>query len=1191
MSSKKDEVFSDYQVTSTGRVIVAKNAEIASDTDTLPSLTEIQTDSFKTFFQEGVKEENRRSIGLQYLFESIFPFTSNDNKVLLEFCGYTVEERPYSDREAVQNDRSYVIPVKATIRLILKETGEIREQEIFISEFPAMTDRGTFIINGDERVVVSQIHRSPGVVFDYNKRALMYHSRIIPDKGPWVEFEILKDIVYIRIDRKNRIPFTVFLRALGYEKNEDILSIFYTSETVKIDLKKPDKENLLDRILAKNVIDEEGNVVLEAGSYLQEVNLDEFVEKAINSVDLIKASDLEKDQVLLNTLWKEEKRFTQVEACEYFFYTIRGNRPSNAQVALNEITVRWGCKNSDCDHIINSFDEPDKTCEKCDKQDGFERVDKSIFFHPAYYSLSDVGRYKINKKFNYEEDKETSVITPRDVIETVKHLIKVKNGDVPFDDIDHLGNRRVRCVSEQLVNALKISFARVQKLAKDRMSVQDIAALTPQKVISIKPISNSLNEFFGTSQLSQFMDQTNPLSAITHKRRISALGIGGLTRERAGFEVRDIHYTHYGRICPIETPEGPNIGLIVSLGAYARINSFGFIETPYYRVEDGEVTNKVDYLSAIEEERFIITPASTEVKKNNKLKEEIVPIRSKGNYSLGYAKEVDYKDISSKQIVSISGSLIPFLEHNDANRALMGCNMMRQAVPLLKSAAPIVGTGMENVAARESGFCLLAKNDGVVTYADNSKIEVTTKNQIVDEYQLIKSKRTNQETYFNQSPIVKEGQKVKKGDMLTGGPSIDNSELALGKNILVAFMPWKGYNYEDAVLMSERLLKDDVYTSIHIEELDVEARETKMGKESITREVPNLSEDEYKELDDTGVVVVGARVKPGNILVGKVTPKGHTEITPEYRLLYSIFGEKAKDVKDTSLRVPHGTEGVVIHVKRYNRRDHSLDFKPGVIEKIKVFIAKKRKLKEGDKFAGRHGNKGVVARIMPEEDMPFMEDGTPVDVVLNALGVPSRMNIGQVMETILGLIGRNLNCKFSVPIFDAYNYDDLKKLFKKSGLDEDGKKNLYDGRSGERFKKKVTVGVMYYLKLAHLADDKVHARSTGPYSLITQQPLGGKAQFGGQRVGEMEVWAIEAYGASNVLQEFLTVKSDSIDGRTRVYEAIVKGNFVTTPGIPESFNVLVQELRGLGINIEMYNEENKVVEIFPVRNATGKISI
>lgn len=1180
MSSKINSVLSEFDLEENGRVIIS-NIKINKGLP-LPSLTEIQTNSFEEFFQEGCDINKRKKIGLEYLFRTAFPFYSNDGRVLLEFANYILEEKPHNDRYAIENDVSYVVPIKANIRLTLKETGEIKEQEIFISDFPCMTPRGTFVINGDERVVVSQIHRSPGVIFGFNQRSRMYHSRIIPDKGPWIEIEIVKEIVYVRIDRKNKIPLTLFLRAIGYDKNEKIIELFYTKKEIKINYKKLNKNDLIEKRLFKDVVNQKGEVIAIAGSLIQEATLNIFEEAIVTNIEIVNPEELEKDSLIINTLEKEDKQTTQEEACENFFYSIRGNRPSNAQVALNEIIIRWKCQK--CEEVINDFNEP-KECPHChDKKTTFIRVDKSIFFHPNYYSLGEVGRYKINKKFNYDVDVEALVITREDILATVKHLFKVKNGEVVFDDIDHLGNRRIRCVSEQLVNSLKVSFARVQKLARDRMTVQEISSLTPQKVISIKPITNSLNEFFGTSQLSQFMDQTNPISAITHKRRISALGIGGLTRERAGFEVRDIHYTHYGRICPIETPEGPNIGLIVSLGCYSRVNKYGFIETPYYKVEDSKVTTKVDYLSAIEEERYVITPASTEVNKSFKLKDEIVPTRSKGNYSFGYAKNVNYMDISSRQIVSVSGGLIPFLEHNDANRALMGCNMMRQAIPVLKPQAPIVGTGMEVIAAKESGFCLLSKRSGTVTYVDNSRIEITTSKDIVDEYKLIKSYKTNQETYFNQIPIVKEGQTVEKGELLTDGPAVDGGEVSLGRNVLVAFMPWKGYNYEDAILMSESLLKEDAYTSIHIEELDVESRETKMGKEMITREIPNLSEDEYKELDESGVIMVGARVKPGNILVGKVTPKGHSEITPEFRLLYSIFGEKTKDVKDTSLRVPHGTEGIVISVKRYDRKDSSLDFKPGVIERVKVFIAKKRKLKEGDKFAGRHGNKGVVARVMPVEDMPFLEDGTSIDIVLNALGVPSRMNVGQVMETILGYIGRNLNVHFSVPIFDGINYDGLKKIFKSSGLDEDGKKVLFDGITGEPFKKKVTVGVMYYLKLAHLADDKVHARSTGPYSLITQQPLGGKAQFGGQRVGEMEVWAIEAYGASNILQEFLTVKSDSIDGRTRVYEAIVKGNFVTTLGIPESFNVLVQELRGLSINIEMFDQENNKVEFFPVKS-------
>ena len=849
--------------------------------------------------------------------------------------------------------------------------------------------------------------------------------------------------------------------------------------------------------------------------------------------------------------------------------------------------VSWKCLG--CKHVIrqtidmsNEFfvsSDPD-ICPNCEADKSqLLRNDKSIFFNHDQYSLGDVGRYKINKKFDYKNSNNEQVLSIRDILSTVKHLIGIKNSELATDDIDHLGNRRIRCVGEQLVNHLKSCFVRMERLVKDRVTIQEHKTLTPQNLISIKPITAGINEFFGTSQLSQFMDQTNALSAITHKRRLSALGPGGLTRERAGFEVRDIHYTHYGRICPIETPEGPNIGLIVSLASFARVNDYGFIETPYYKVVDGKVTDEVRYLSAIEEERYVIVPANTHLNEDNSFKEEIIAARRRGDYPMSFSKDVDYIDVSSKQIVSVSASLIPFLEHDDANRALMGCNMMRQAIPLLYPDSPIVGTGLEEAMAKDSGFCQLAKEDGEVTYVDNSRIEITTKDS-VEKYKLTKSYRTNQDTYYNQSPIVKEGDQVLKGDVLCDGPSIDKGEIALGKNVIVAFMTWEGYNYEDAILMSENLLKRDTYTSIHIEQLEIESRETKLGKEQITKDIPNISEEDYKELDENGIVMVGAKVKHGSILVGKVTPKSHTEITPEYRLLYSIFGEKAREVDDTSLRVPHGTDGVVIGVYHYSRENRD-DLKAGVIEKIKILLATKRKLREGDKFAGRHGNKGVVARIIPQEDMPFNEEGEPVDIVLNPLGVPSRMNIGQVMETVLGYAGYKSNKKIAVPVFNGMTYGDVKEYLKICGLEEEGKHTLYDGRTGEPFKNKVTIGVMYYLKLAHLADDKIHARSTGPYSLVTQQPLGGKAQFGGQRVGEMEVWAIEAYGASNILQEFLTVKSDSIGGRTSIYEAIVKGKFVSTPGIPESFNVLVQELRGLGLNMEMFDGEGNKIHIIP----------
>ncbi len=1174
-SKETKSIITNFKKTESGRYSLS---EAESSDFKFPHLNDLQKDGFDFFFQENVDPKKRKNVGLQYLFNSISPFYSNDGKIKVEFSHYTVGEKPYSRREAILRDKSYVVPVRAVIRFVFENTGEIKEQEIFICDFPYMTNDGTFVINGDERAVVSQIKRSPGVVFDFNTRSNIYHSRLIPEKGPWIEFEIVRDVVYVRIDRKARVLVTLLMRALGFEKNEAILEAFgLEGITINVSKHKDDlKETILNQRLFKDIKDEKGEVKIKAGSLINDKHISFISETSIEEVVIVddKAVGF---QEIFNTLDKDNEETSQVEACKYFYYIIRGIQAPNQEAALNEIVVRY-----ECVECGKKFTENNIPPECSGSKISFNRIDKSVFFNSEYYLMGLVGRFKINKKFNYQEDIKSESLEVIDIISTVKYLLQVKYAVYPVDDIDHLGNRRIKRSGEQLVDHLKSSFARLKKLAKERMSVEEQEGLTPQSLISIKPISSGLNEFFGISQLSQFMDQTNPLSAITHKRRISSLGPGGLTRERAGFEVRDIHYTHYGRICPIETPEGPNIGLIVSIACYAEINKYGFIETPYYEVKNRKLTGKIHYLSAIEEENFIIC-SSDAVVKNGKIAEEVVAVRKKGNYTLESADLVAYMDVSTKQTLSLSACLIPYLEHDDANRALMGCNMMRQSVPLLIPEAPIVGTGIEKKIASESGFCALAKNPGVVNYVDNQKVEIKNSDGLIDNYDLIKSYKTNQGVYYNQRPIVKEGEKIKKNQVLSSGPCIDNGELALGKNVLVAFMCWEGYNFEDAILMSERLVKDDVYTSINIEEFEIEARETKLGKEEITRDVPNLAEEEYRELDNEGIVHIGSYVKTGNILVGKATPKSHSEVTPEFKLLYSIFGEKAKDVKDTSLRVPHGTEGVVIGVKRYNR-ENDFDLKPGVIEKIKVLLAKKRKLKEGDKFAGRHGNKGVVAKILPVEDMPFMEDGRPVDIVLNPLGVPSRMNIGQVMELITGLLAEKANAKVAIPIFDGLNYDGIKNILKKDGFNENGKVPLYDGRTGERFLNDVTVGIMYYLKLSHLADDKLHARSTGPYSLITQQPLGGKAQFGGQRVGEMEVWAIEAYGASNILQEFLTVKSDAIEGRTKVYESIVKGDFVSTPGIPESFNVLVHELRGLCIDIRIYDNEDREVDIFPTKN-------
>jgi len=1177
VSSKKtrSQILSNRYISPEGRCFLSRREE----KNELPPLNKIQLDSYNDFLQHGISPSKRENKGLQYLFSSTFPFKSSDGKVKLEFQDYKFEKAVYTPEEAVALDRTYNMPVKATIRLILEETGEIKEQEIYVCDIPLMTANGTFIINGAERVVVSQIHRSPGVIFDFNVRGNMYHSRLIPDRGPWLEFEAVKDILYIRIDRKARIPVSTLFRALGFESNEDIVKIFFTSEIVKLSTDKEKmSELLLDRCLFNDLKDKEGNIILRAGIRLQSSNIKKIMELGLHELALIPQLETEKNDIIINTLERDTNVLNQAEACSYIYFIIRGTEPTNKMVAKNEIIRRWKCKS--CEAMYDVYDKPLK-CTNCGAAASeLFQADKSMFFNNDIYSLGSVGRYKINKKFNTDAN-QSLVLSPDDIINTIKYLIKVRLNELPLDDIDHLGNRRIRSVGEQLVNHLKMCFSRMERLAKERITIQDHNTLTPQNLISIKPITAGIKEFFGTAQLSQFMDQTNPLSATTHKRRLNALGPGGLTRERAGFEVRDIHYTHYGRMCPIETPEGPNIGLIVSLATYALINKYGFIETPYYQVQNGKVNKKkIHYLSAIEEDRYAITPASTQIKKDDFFKDKMIPCRQRDNYPMKFPKEVNYQDVSSMQIVSISSALIPFLEHDDANRALMGSNMQRQAVPLLMPESPLVGTGIEKDVALYSGFIQTARENGTVEKVDNAAIHIKNKDGKTDTYNLVKSSRTNQDTFFNQRPIVKEGDKVKPDQILTDGPSVQGGELALGKNVLTAFMTWEGYNYEDAILMSENLLKNDTFTSIHVQDFEVESRETKLGKEQITPDIPNISEEDFKDLDEDGIIHIGTKVKSGSILVGKVTPKGHTEITPEYKLLHSIFGEKARDVKDTSLRVPHGTEGIVIDVKRYTREERE-DLKPGVIERVKVFVAKKRVLREGDKFAGRHGNKGVVARVLPIEDMPYLEDGTPVDLVLNPLGVPSRMNIGQVFEVLLGWVGKKIDTNFATPVFNSVAYEDIAKMMKNSGLNESGTSRLFDGRTGEPIKNEVTVGYMYYLKLHHLADDKIHARSTGPYSLVTQQPLGGKAQFGGQRVGEMEVWAIEAYGAANILQEFLTVKADAMEGRTKIYESIVKGEFVSMPGIPESFNVLVQELRGLGLNIEIEDVEGNEIEIAP----------
>ena len=1195
--SISDSIFKSYQKTKSGRIVLG---ELFKD-EHLPNLNSIQIDSYNEFLQEEsyLNGRKREKVGLEFLLSSVFPFTSSDGKLTLEYGSYQIESPKETIEEAVERNTTYSVAIKANISLVIHETGEIKEQEIYICDVPYMTPNGTFIINGAERVVVSQIHRSPGVIFEFNNRTNLFHSRLIPEKGPWLDFEIVKDTLCLRIDRKARIPISTFFRALGWTSNESILELFYETEKIHLTQEMEDsdynlpsyyscatisvatkteslkKENLDDKEVKddgktdqKKSIRKKRPIIL-AGEKITSDHIKKLRKIDIKTLAIISEDQFIKKPFIINTIQRDSV-LSQEQACVYLSTVYRGTEPANYKIAKDEIIRRW--KNNVNDEIIDSYDKP--VIEGVSPSD-IVQVDKSIFFNKNYYSLGEVGRYKIIKKFDYKNPTKSLSLEIKDILSIINYLIGVRNGEIFVDDIDHLGSRRVRCVGEQLTNHLKISFARMERLARERMIVQEYNTLTPQNLLSIKPIVAGVKEFFGTGQLSQFMDQTNPLSAVTHKRRLNALGPGGLTRERAGFEVRDIHYTHYGRICPIETPEGPNIGLIVSLASHAKINKYGFIESPYYKIKDGKVTDNIEYLSAIEEDRFKVTHYNNHLNLDKSFKDKLLPIREKGNYPMIYPKEIQYMDVSPMQIISISSSLIPFLEHDDANRALMGSNMQRQAVPLLFPDSPIVGTGVERVTAKYSGFCVYAQNPGKVSLVDNAKIVIENKDK-KDIYELKKSSRTNQNTFYNQRPVVKEGQDISKGQLLADGPAVQNGEIALGKNVLTAFMTWEGYNYEDAILMSEKLFKDDTFVSVHIEEFEIEARETRLGKETITQDIPSISEEEYKKLDEDGIVCIGSRVKSGNVLVGKLTPRGDKEMSPEYKLLHSIFGEKAKNVKDTSLRVPHSTEGVVVDVRKYSRENKDV-MKPGVIEHVKVYLAKKRKLREGDKFAGRHGNKGIVARVMPEMNMPYMKDGTPIDLVLNPLGVPSRMNIGQVFELILGFVGYKNNVKLAVPSFSGIGYNEIEALLKKSNISNNSIVNLYDGRTGEPFKNPVTVGYMYYLKLAHLAEDKIHARSTGPYSLVTQQPLGGKAQFGGQRIGEMEVWAIEAYGAANILQEFLTVKSDAMDGRSKMYELIVKGEYVSAPGIPESFNVLIQELRGLCLNVEIYDKEGNEI--------------
>ncbi|WP_437288611.1 DNA-directed RNA polymerase subunit beta [Sorangium sp. So ce406] len=1339
----------------------------------VPNLIDIQKSSYDKFLQMSVPPNEREEVGLQAVFRSVFPIKDFNGTSELVFVSYNLEPPKYDVDECRQRGMTYSAPIKVTNQLMIYDTrdgGErivrdIKEQEVYFGELPLMTETGTFIINGTERVVVSQLHRSPGVFFDHDKGKthssgkLLYSARVIPYRGSWLDFEFdPKDIIYVRIDRRRKMHATVLLRALGYS-TQDLLNYFYSTETVYLEkggkyaksieydllagqrttrdikigndviVKKNTKftraairkmkeaklerlslepEELVGKVAAHDIVDPEtGEVVVEVNEELTEAKLERLREANIEQFRILFIDGLNVGSYLRDTLLTDKVK-TMEDSILEIYRRLRPGDPPTLETA--------------------------------------KTLFHNLFFNAERYDLSKVGRLKLNYKFYRDVPEEErpgldlTVLTPQDILETVRHLIELKNGRGSVDDIDHLGNRRVRAVGELMENQYRIGLVRMERAIKERMSMsQEIDTLMPHDLINAKPVSAVVKEYFGSSQLSQFMDQTNPLSEVTHKRRLSALGPGGLTRERAGFEVRDVHATHYGRICPIETPEGPNIGLIASLSTFARVNEFGFVETPYRKVENGRVTEDVIWLSALEEEGKYIAQATVNLDEGGRFKESLVSARYNGEFKIVTPEMVELMDVAPNQMVSVAAALVPFLEHDDANRALMGANMQRQAVPLVQSHAPLVGTGMEERLARDSGVCVIARRPGVVESVDATRIVVRAEGEgaeVPDIYHLMKFQRSNQSTCYTQKPVVRTGEVVKKGDVLADGPSTDMGELALGQNVLVAFMPWQGYNFEDSILVSERIAKDDVFTSIHIEEFECVARDTKLGKEEITRDIPNVGEEALKDLDDSGIVRIGAEVRPGDILVGKITPKGETQLSPEEKLLRAIFGEKAGDVRDSSLKVPPGVGGIVINARVFSRKgtekdDRARDIEdqerariertrdeeikilrdsffrrireillgkettgklvddkgkvlfqkgaiideaslvdiprkywgeipvddaervqqilrdleelvrtreehfrdkidrlskgdelpPGVIKMVKVYIAIKRKLQVGDKMAGRHGNKGVISRILPEEDMPYLQDGRPVDLVLNPLGVPSRMNVGQILEIHLGWgafeLGNQLQTMLEQqrataeikehlkaiyagdesmdgffdnlddadvkrfvktvdegvfmgsPVFDGAHESDIKGALELAGLPTSGQAILFDGRTGDAFDQNVTVGIMYMLKLHHLVDDKIHARSIGPYSLVTQQPLGGKAQFGGQRLGEMEVWAMEAYGAAYALQEFLTVKSDDVMGRTRMYEAIVKGDYTLEAGLPESFNVLIKELQSLCLNVEL----------------------
>ena len=1151
-----------------------KNFSKVGDYIEMPNLIKVQKDSYDWFLEEGLGE----------VLKDISPIEDYSGNLVLEFFDYYMEDKTkYSIEEAKERDATYSSRLHVKVRLINRETGEIKEQEIFLGDFPIMTDSGTFIINGAERVVVSQLVRSPGCYyeaqFDTKTGRRTYSSTVMPLRGAWIEYETdSNDIFYVRVDRTRKIPVTTLLRTIGVISDDQIRELF-------------GEDTLLEATINKDPIKTQEEAVIEIYKKLRPGELP--TEEAARS--------------LFNGMFFDNRRYDLAKVGRYKFNQKLGlSGRITGKVAYSDII------NPETGEIFVTADEiiSEEVAEEI-QNSGINIVDVKVEDQKIriigngtvniYKVLPEVnfGKLHFKENVNYavlknilentdEKDLVKTLkerydelvpkhITTEDIIASINVMLNLAHGVIEPDDIDHLSNRRIRCVGELLQNQFRIGLARLERVVRERMTIQDLDVVTPQTLINPKPIASSIREFFGSSQLSQFMDQTNPLSELTHKRRISALGPGGLSRERAGFEVRDVHYTHYGRLCPIESPEGPNIGLISALSSFAQINEYGFIETPYRKIdpETHKPTEIVEFMSADEEDKYYIAQASEPLNEDGTFKHERIRVRHQNEILEVERDEVQYMDVSPKQLVSIAAAMIPFLENDDEKRASMGANMQRQAVPLMITDSPMIGTGIEYRAAKDSGILVLAEDNGVVEKVTADSITVKYKNGKTVVHKLRKFKRTNGGTCINQKPIVKKGEKVKKGDAIADGPSTQNGEMALGKNVLIAFSTWEGYNYEDAVLLSERLVKEDVFTSIHIEEYDCECRDTKLGAEEITRDIPNVGDDQLKDLDENGIIRIGAEVRPGDILVGKVTPKGETELTAEERLLRAIFGEKAREVRDTSLRVPHGEAGTVVDVKIFTR-DNSDELAPGVNQVIRCYIATKRKISVGDKMAGRHGNKGVVSRILPVEDMPFMPDGTPIDILLNPLGVPSRMNLGQILEVHLGMVARMQGWKIATPVFDGATQEEIEQLLRETGLREDGKSILYDGRTGEPFDQPVTVGVQYMLKLHHLVDDKIHARSTGPYGMVTQQPLGGKAQFGGQRFGEMEVWALEAYGAAYTLQEMLTVKSDDVVGRVKTYEAIVKGENIPEPGIPESFKVLVKELQSLGLDVRLYDNDKEL---------------